>query len=191
MKFNTLYIDCPWNYRQSKVRGAARKHYSTLSNEDIYNLDIPGIAAKDCILLLWVTFPCLEEGLEAIRRWGFIYKSIGFCWVKKCKKQTDKWFWGCGNWTRSNPEICLLAIQGRPTRLSRSVHSVIDTPIEHHSKKPDIVREKIVELAGDVPRAELFARQKYDGWMCLGNEIDGLDIREAIKLVKEDKYNAV
>ena len=57
---------------------------------------------------------------------------------------------------------------------------MIDTPIEEHSKKPDIVRDKIVQLFGDIPRIELFARQRVDGWDCLGNEIDGQDIREAI-----------
>lgn len=49
-----------------------------------------------------------------------------------------------------------------------------------HSKKPDVVRERIVELCGDLPRIELFARQRYEGWDCLGDEIDGRDIREAI-----------
>jgi N6-adenosine-specific RNA methylase IME4 len=57
--------------------------------------------------------------------------------------------------------------------------------VEYHSKKPDEVRRRIEQLMGDVPRAELFARQRYDGWVCLGDEIDGLDIREAIKQVKE------
>ena len=58
------------------------------------------------------------------------------------------------------------------------------TPIEGHSKKPDEVRKRIEILMGDVPRCEIFARQKYDGWTCLGNEIDGLDIREAIENIK-------
>lgn len=55
-------------------------------NELIYGLDIQSIAADDCILFLWVTFPCLEQGLETIRRWGFTYKTLGFCWVKRCRK---------------------------------------------------------------------------------------------------------
>ena len=191
MCFNILYIDCPWQYKVYSKKGqgrSAENHYSTMSKEDIYNLDIEGIAADDCTLFLWVTFPCLLEGLEAIRRWRFTYKTLGFAWVKRCKKQTDKWFWGLGFWTRANPEICLIATKGNPKRVSKAVHSVIEAPVERHSKKPDIVRDKIVELMGDLPRAELFARQKYDGWVCLGNEIDGLDIREAIKQVKEDRY---
>ena len=191
MRFNILYIDCPWQYKVYSKKGqgrSAENHYSTMGKEDIYNLDIEGIAADDCTLFLWVTFPCLLEGLEAIRRWGFIYKTLGFAWVKRCKKQTDKWFWGLGFWTRANPEICLIATKGNPKRVSKAVHSVIEAPVERHSKKPDIVRDKIVELMGNLPRAELFARQRYDGWVCLGNEIDGLDIREAIKQVKEDRY---
>ena len=50
------------------------------------------------------------------------------------------------------------------------VHQFIISPIEQHSKKPDITREKIVELMGNVPRIELFARQKTEGWDVWGNE---------------------
>jgi len=43
--------------------------------------------------------------------------------------------------------------------------------VEEHSKKPDEVRERIERLMGDVPRIELFARQKADGWDVWGNEV--------------------
>lgn len=188
MRFGVLYVDPPWAYKVYSKKGegrSAENHYHTMSAEDIYSLDIDGIADKDCVLFLWVTFPCLLEGLEAIRRWGFTYKTLGFCWVKRCKKQTYKWFWGLGFWTRANPELCLIATKGRPKRVSKAVHCIVDTPVERHSKKPDEVRRRIEQLMGDIPRAELFARQNYDGWVCLGNEIDGLDIREAIAKLKE------
>ena len=49
---------------------------------------------------------------------------------------------------------------------------------------PAIVREKMVQLMGDLPRIELFARQKVEGWDSIGFDIDGCDIRESIdKLV--------
>ena len=188
MRFSCIYADPPWQYKVYSKKGqgrSAENHYRTMSKEDIYSLPIESIAEKDCILFLWVTFPCLIEGLEAINRWGFKYKTLGFCWVKRCKKQTHKWFWGLGFWTRANPEICIIATRGNPKRISKGVHSVIDTPIEEHSKKPDIVRQKIVELIGDVSRIELFAREEYPGWMCLGNEIDGIDIREAIEKISK------
>ena len=48
----------------------------------------------------------------------------------------------------------------------------IISPIETHSKKPDEAREKIVALMGDLPRVELFARQRVPGWDAWGNEVE-------------------
>lgn len=75
-------------------------------------------------------------------------------------------------WTRGNAEICLLAKRGKPKRRSAGVHQFIISPVEEHSKKPDVTRDKIIELAGDLPRVELFARQKAPGWDVWGNEVD-------------------
>ena len=91
--------------------------------------------------------------------------------MKKNKKNKDSNFWGMGRWTRSNAELCLIGIKGHPKRVSASVHSIIESCIEEHSKKPDIVRKKITELCGDLPRIELFARQYAEGWDCWGNEV--------------------
>jgi len=147
--------------------------------EDIKNMPIQNISEENCILFIWITFPLIQEGLNTIKAWGFKYKTIGFNWIKKNKKNTETNFWGMGNYTRSNSEICLLAIKGKPERISASVHSVIETfetetiesPIEKHSKKPDIVRYRIEELIGDLPRIELFARQYTPGWTVWGNEV--------------------
>jgi hypothetical protein len=50
------------------------------------------------------------------------------------------------------------------------------------------VRQRIVDLYGDVPRIELFARQRASGWHALGNElqasVDGrFDPRELVQAV--------
>jgi len=98
----------------------------------------------------------------------------------KKNKKSDSLFWGCGHYTRSNSELCLLAIKGKPLkRLNRDIHSVIYSPIQEHSEKPSEVRNKIVRLFGDLPRIELFARppkdrlfedESYKGWDVWGNE---------------------
>lgn len=75
-----------------------------------------------------------------------------------------------GYYTRSNCEICLIGVKGKPIKISNTVSSVVISPREHHSKKPDCVRDRIVQLCGDIPRIELFARQSADGWDCLGLE---------------------
>ena len=137
-------------------------------------MPVQDISGDNCILFLWVTMPQLPNAFEVINSWGFKYKTVGFTWVKKNKKQ-DSWFWGMGNWTRANAEICLLATKGNPKRVNAGVHSVIDTPVEEHSKKPDTVRDRIVTLCGDLPRIELFARQKTQGWDVWGNEVGVVD----------------
>ena len=151
------------------IRGGAGRHYSLMSMTELYNLPIQNICAEDCILFMWVTYPFLQEGLDLIKAWGFTYKTIGFQWVKLSKN--GKMFWGCGNWTRANSELCLIATKGKIKRISRKVHQIIDTPIEEHSKKPAIVRDKIIELVGDLPKIELFAREKVPGWDAWGDEI--------------------
>ena len=89
----------------------------------------------------------------------------------KKNKKADSIFWGMGYYTRANNEICLLATKGKPKRFSRSVHQVVIEKIREHSRKPDRIRNDIVELCGDLPRIELFARQKADGWDSWGNEL--------------------
>jgi len=138
---------------------------------DICALPVADIANKDSALFLWATFPNLLEAFEVIKAWGFKYKTVAFCWVKRNRK-SDGWVMGLGHWTRANAEVCLFATKGKPQRMSKSVRQIVDTPIERHSKKPDVVRERIVELMGDVPRIELFAREKAVGWDVFGNEVE-------------------
>ena len=127
--------------------------------------------ADTYVLFLWATAPLIPEALFTMKSWGFEYKTIAFTWIKKNKKNKDTNFWGMGSWTRSNPEYCLLGVKGKPKSVSHSVHSVIESPIEEHSKKPNIIRDKIVELCGDIKRIELFSRQKVKGWDSVGDQL--------------------
>lgn len=139
--------------------------------EDIKALPVSEIAAENCVLFMWTTIPFLRQSFEVIESWGFRYKTVAFVWIKKNRK-ADSLFWGNGYWTRANAELCMLATRGHPKRESAAVHQVILTHIEEHSKKPQEARERIVKLMGDVPRIELFARQKTDGWDVWGNEVE-------------------
>lgn len=172
-KYNIIYADPPWKYNTWRDgEGTAEKHYKTVKVEEIINMKdtIKKISEKDCILFIWITFPCLLDGIKVIKEWGFKYKTCGFNWIKR-NKVSDTWFFGLGHWTRENSEICLLATKGAIKRKSNKVSQVIDTHIEEHSKKPAIVRDKITELVGDLPRIELFARQTSEGWDSWGDEV--------------------
>ena len=172
-KYNVILADPPWAYRVWSKKGmgrSAENHYPTMSMEDIRALPVNDLAAENCALFLWITFPQLQEAFSVIQDWGFSYKTVAFVWVKQNRK-VPSLFWGLGYWTRANAEVCLLATKGNPKRQSAAVHQVILSPVEQHSKKPDAVRERIVALMGDVPRVELFARQETPGWDVWGNEV--------------------
>ena len=141
-----------------------------MSINDIYNLPVNTICSDNCILFIWVIDPMLPEALEVIKRWGFKYKTVAFTWIKENKK-SDGYFTGLGYWTRANPEMCLLATKGKPKRLSKAVKQLIINKRQEHSKKPDEIRNRIIQLCGDLPKIELFARQRVNGWDCWGNQV--------------------
>jgi len=171
-KYSIIYADPPWSYQDKASageRGVSFK-YPTQEKEWLRNLPVQSICKDDCVLFLWITMPLLNEGIALMQAWGFQYKTCAFTWVKR-NKVAPTWFFGMGNWTRANAELCIIGKKGKIKRKQANVSSIIDTPIQGHSKKPDIVREKIIALMGDLPRIELFARQKTIGWDVWGNEV--------------------
>ena len=178
-KYQIILSDPPWNYRDQGCQGTMANHYPGMKIEDICNLPVGNIADKNCVLFLWATYPMLKEALQVIEAWGFIYKTIAFQWVKLNPKSKTP-FYGLGRWTRGNTEPCLLATKGKPKRVSKGVFQLIQEPRGKHSKKPNIVRNRIIELMGDLPRIELFARKpqslfedkSFKGWNVFGNEVE-------------------
>lgn len=172
-KYQIIYADPPWSYQNGGVpQGGVDAHYPTMKLEEIKKLPVSLIAADTSVLLLWATFPQLNEALEVIKAWGFEYKTLGFSWLKTNKDGTP--FFGIGYYAKSNQEVCLLATKGKAHSLveSNSISSVILHPKTRHSEKPSVVRDKIVKLFGNRSRIELFARQKTEGWDVWGNEVE-------------------
>jgi N6-adenosine-specific RNA methylase IME4 len=174
-----IYADPPWSFRNWSHKGTGRNavsHYDCLSFEALAALPITDLAARNCVLFLWVTDPLLPRALDLIRAWGFEYKTVAFYWVKlnaKSKHPAD-YFTGLGYWTRANPEQCLLATRGRPARLARNVRKLIVEPRREHSRKPPCVRLRIEQLVAG-PYLELFARETKPGWDCWGDQAQLFD----------------
>lgn len=172
-KYQIIYADPPWNFNFRKRTGLSQKAkdklYDTMKAKDIITLPISKLSDDNCILFLWVMNSEIPLALKCIRAWGFTYKTVAFTWVKTRK---NTYHFGGGNWTRSNPEICLLATKGKVKRISALVRNLVVSPLQEHSKKPDRIRGDIVNLVGELPRIELFARQKTKGWDVWGNEIE-------------------
>ena len=174
-KYQIIYADPPWKYndrrnKHTRFCGGAMVHYSVMDYKKIAKLPIEDLADDNCILFMWATYPNLIEAMYTIDAWGFTYKTIGFNWVKT-NKNNGKPFFGIGYYTKSNSECCLIGVKGKPKVIDNTVSQIVMTPRREHSRKPKEVKDNIVKLMGDLPRIELFAREKTKGWDSWGNEI--------------------
>ena len=181
-KYQVIYADPPWHFndriRSSKKLDDGKMqfrelqlHYKTMKTSEICALPIEDIAEDNAVLFMWTTDSHLHDAIKVIEAWGFKYKTIGFVWNKKTN--TGKQVCYMGKWTMKGSEICLLATKGKAHGLIKShkVRQLVEAERGVHSRKPDEVRSRIVELLGDIPRVELFAREAKEGWDVWGNEI--------------------
>jgi N6-adenosine-specific RNA methylase IME4 len=172
-RFNLIYADPPWTYRDpcdSGERGACHQ-YPVMALKDISALDVPSIAAPDCLLALWWVAPMPAEALQVVQAWGVTLRTFkGFTWRKRTKNGCSHF--GMGNWTRANTEDCLFATRGNIRRANAGARQFIDAPLGRHSEKPAEARERLVTLMGDLPRIELFARTKAPGWSIWGWDVE-------------------
>jgi N6-adenosine-specific RNA methylase IME4 len=168
-----ILADPPWRWRAWSQKGEGRSavnHYDVLDLEALKALPVESVAAKDCALFLWAIDSMLPEALELVDAWGFVFKTVAFNWVKTTLAG-DRFPFGCGYWTRANPEQCLLAARGKPQRLARDVPQLIVAPRgREHSRKPLEAYDRIERLVAG-PYCELFARgPTRPGWTPWGDE---------------------
>lgn len=150
-KYKVIYADPPWDYSDvhtwKKMGGGVRGKYKTMTVWDICALPVKDLADNNCILFLWATFPNLKEALLVMEAWGFKYTTLGFSWIKT-NKENGKPFFGIGHYTKSNCEVCLIGTKGKSLKASDKVSSVVISRKREHSRKPDEVRSRIVQLTG-------------------------------------------
>jgi N6-adenosine-specific RNA methylase IME4 len=116
----------------------------------------------------------LPQALDTMQRWGFEYKTVGFCWAKTTPKSDASWapkyHLGLGYWSRQNTEMCLLGVRGKPKRIGKGVRQLIVTPRREHSRKPDQFYVSAEALVPG-PYIELFSRTNRPNWSTWGNEV--------------------
>lgn len=171
-KYQIIYADPPWGHNDKMATHSFTQlnHYSTMTVKQICELPIKDFVDTNALLFLWAVNPMLPEALKVMSAWGFKYRTVAFCWNKKTKH--GKWVSNLGRYTMGNMEICLLGRKGQPKRQVKNIKQLVIAERTKHSKKPDEVRERIATLMGDLPRIELFAREKTPGWDVWGNEVE-------------------
>lgn len=172
-KYTLIYADPPWSYRDKAndgERGAGHK-YQTMNVQDICRLPVWDLAAESCLLAMWWVPTQPMEALKVMDAWGFRLMTMkGFTWHKTNKHKGNSAI-GMGHMTRANSEDCLFAVRGKlPERINASICQHITAPRMEHSAKPPVIRDKLVQLLGDVNRIELFSRDNTDGWDVWGNQ---------------------
>jgi len=190
MKYQIIYADPPWAYLWGTGKDggnfAPEKHYQTMSTEEICELEVKQLRDKNCALFLWGTMPALPDAFKVMEAWGFKYKTCAFSWVKI--KKDGMPLHGMGSYTKSNIEVCLLGMRGHIKSVDKTVPQILMHERIGHSVKPPIVRDRIVQLFGNISRVELFARQKTEGWDAIGFGIDGVSIQDKIKIISNPDY---
>lgn len=185
MRYRTLLADPPWQYNNRGLNGAADKHYPTMSYQELCSLPVSSLAEESSVLILWATWPMLEEALQLIQAWEFGYVT-GFPWIK-LQKEPQRSLWGelelipaygPGFWARGCSEAVLISRRGKAAPPDQDFLGLLSKRLKH-SRKPESIYHYADSLPG--PHLELWARQERPGWRALGDEIDGLDIREAIQ----------
>jgi site-specific DNA-methyltransferase (adenine-specific) len=188
MKYQIIYADPPWKYLWGggKEGGhfSPEKHYETMTTEEICSLKVRDLRAPCCALFLWTTMPVLPEAFKVLAAWGFKYKTCAFSWIKT--KAGGEPLCGMGSYTKSNIEICLLGMRGHIKSVDKTVPQIVMHPRIGHSVKPPLVRDRIVQLFGNLRRIELFGRQRTKGWDAAGFGIDGISLQEKIELLLQE-----
>lgn len=184
--YKAIVADPPWSFLTRSDKGKDRspeQHYDCMTLDEIKAMNVQDIAAKDCVLVMWIIDTHLQVALDVIEAWGFTFKTKAFTWVKTNKTPGEaldpsSYFTGMGFWTRANPEDALLATQGKPQRNEggKGVRRLIVAPRREHSRKPDETLARVEELVPG-PYCELFSRATRPGWDHMGNEVGKFDDR--------------
>lgn len=174
-KYQIIYADPAWSFNNKNTGGSmisgADAHYKTMSVTDMSKIPVNDMADENCTLFMWWVGSQPKEAIMLAESWGFTIKTMtGFNWVKTSK--LGKLFFGMGFWTRAGSEMCLIAVKGKPKRINASIRSVVMAENEKHSKKPNVFRKLIIDLMGDLPRLEMFARETREGFDVWGNEVE-------------------
>lgn len=199
-KYNIIYADPPWDfgnrmYSSNKIdhHRAITRAYPVMKTVEICALPVADICDDNCACFMWATDAFIPDALKVMDAWGFKYKTIGFVWLKK--EATGKQTCYMGQWTCKGMELVLLGTKGKMTQYlkSRKVRQLQEAQRERtiHSRKPQLIRDKIIEMFGDIPKIELFARIETEGWDMWGNEIESdieIPIKSAVKSIVQQPY---
>ena len=193
-KYKLLLLDPPWAFKVHSEKGTAKSaenHYPCLDIKEQIKLApyIKEIMDKDSACIMWTTTCFLKIAIDLMETYGFKYKTCG-AWVKLTKDGINL-ATGTGYHLRNSHEIFLIGTRGTgacPKQGTQKLSVILEpeemlVPRMEHSRKPE-EQYAYAELYGG-PYIELYARRPREGWTSLGNQLEGMDLRDSLPLLIE------
>jgi N6-adenosine-specific RNA methylase IME4 len=168
--YDLIVIDPPWPFQTWSQKGqgkSASKHYRVMTLADIKALPVRQLLKDDAVVLLWATGAMLSQAVAVMQAWGITFKTE-IAWRKVTRN--GKVRMGCGFWARTMHEPILLGTVGKPAKFT--LPSCFDGIAREHSRKPQEFYRMIGEKTPDLRRADVFAREKREGWDVWGDEVE-------------------
>ena len=169
-RYRTIVADPPWEYdkyiptlTRAKKTWRRPHPYPMMPLADIIDLPVQMFAEFSCRLFLWTTSRHLPAAFKVMDAWGFTYKQT-IVWRKTGQVTVLP-----ASIAPNHAEYLLVGVIGKPPRKTHWESSVVEAPIERHSKKPELFMD-IIETVSPGPYLELFARRNRLGWDTWGNE---------------------
>jgi N6-adenosine-specific RNA methylase IME4 len=167
--YDLVVIDPPWPFATWSSKGqdkSASRHYRVMTLAEIMALPVRALLKENGVVLLWTTGAMLAQAVAVMQAWGITFKTE-IAWRKVTRN--GKVRMGCGFWARSMHEPILLGTVGKPRKIT--LPSCFDGIAREHSRKPDEFYQMITDRTPGLQRADLFARQKREGWEAWGDEV--------------------
>jgi N6-adenosine-specific RNA methylase IME4 len=179
--YQVVKADPPWPWQARTPRGHGKSpeaHYRTMPMDEIADLRLGDLVAPGGVMLLWATWPELDQQIAMLSRWGLTYVT-GLAWAKRTRSGKSRW--GPGYIARSLCEPILLArTPGRlqwcgasfPNLIEELEGELVDGVAREHSRKPDELYRRVEQASPGARRADIFVRQRRPGWEPWGDQID-------------------
>lgn len=163
-RYSTIVIDPPWP--MEKIAREVRPNqvtmdYPTLSQDELFALPVPDLAADDAHLYLWTTHKFLPLALRMVEHWGFRYQCL-MTWVKNVGFTPYSWMY--------STEHVLFCRHGSLDLQQLGRRLDFHAPVREHSRKPNEFYRLVHEVSPG-PRLDMYAREEHEGFESWGNEV--------------------
>ncbi len=185
--FDLMMVDPPTRFATRSRKGDAKSpqaKYRTMTITEIAELPIGQLAAPDCVLFMWWTWPLMIANRHTpkcgfafadptysppgyvLGAWGFHYVTAG-AWLKRTRH--GKVHFGRGYGPRNACDPFIIATKGSPLT-SHGERNFMEGLAREHSRKPDEAYAWCERYLPGARRLDAFSRESRPGWTSVGDE---------------------